>query len=182
MAQENRKSLRTGVFIDGSNLFWGSRRSGIEIDFEKLREYLKVRFDPVVFNYYACEDNDPRDPVALKRAYKRKKFLNFLEGIGYRVIRKGLKHLVGGVTKCDMDIELTMDMRNYEDDLDCIILFTGDSDFLSVVQYYWAKGKIIRIFSFGTGLSWELKTFALTHPGASYITIESIRDEVERRK
>jgi uncharacterized LabA/DUF88 family protein len=79
-----------------------------------------------------------------------------------------------------MDIEIVMDLRNYEDDIDCIILFSGDSDYLKAVEYYWLKGKFIRFFSFEELLSWELKTFAINNPRCNYKLINEIREKIER--
>lgn len=180
MTSDLVKKQKTGVFIDGSNMLWGSKESGIKIDWQKMKDFLEESFSPIVFNYYACEDNNPSTDKYLERTKSHKKFLNKLEGIGYKVIRKDLKHLQCGKTKCDMDVELTMDIRNYEKDINCIILFTGDSDYLSAVEYYWNSGMYIRIFSFEELLSWELKTFAIKNPRCSYKTINSIKDKISR--
>lgn len=180
MPNDRVKKLRTGVFIDGSNMLWGSKNSGIKVDFNKLKKYLKKHFSPSVFNYYACEDNDPRSEKHKIQSERQKDFYKKLEGWGYKVIRKELKHLACGNTKCDMDVEITLDLRNYEDDIDCIVIFSGDSDFIPVVEYYWKNGKSIRIFAFRESLSWELKTFAINNPRCSYKIINEIKDEVDR--
>jgi len=180
MVSSKVKKLKAGVFIDGSNMLWGSKISGIKVDFLKLKKHLKKQFSPVVFNYYACEDNNPKNKKYQIQAENQKKFYRKLEGFGYKVERKELKHLACGDTKCDMDVELTMDLRNYENDLDCIILFSGDSDYFKVVQYYWTIGKYIRIFSFEELLSWELKTFAINNPRCNYKLIDEIKSEIER--
>lgn len=179
MPSEKIKTLRTGVFIDGSNMLWGSKASGIKVDWQKMKNYLKSKYSPVVLNYYACEDNNPK-PEYLIQSSNQKKFYHKLEGMGYKVIRKQLKHLVCGDTKCDMDIELTMDIRKYENDLDCIIIFTGDSDYLPAIEYYWNEGKYIRIFSFEELLAWELKTFCINNPRCNFKKINEIKTEIER--
>jgi len=175
------KNKKAGVFIDGSNMLWGSKNSGIKLDWFKVKEYLKENYNVSFFNYYACEDNNPTIGYE-ESALRQKKFLNKLEGMGYSVIRKELKHLSCGDTKCDMDVELVMDIRNFEDDIDCIIIFAGDSDYLAMVQYYWNKGKHIRIFSFEEGLSWELKVFSIEKPRCSYKLLNEIRDKIEREE
>jgi uncharacterized LabA/DUF88 family protein len=180
MTSPKMKNLRVGVFIDGSNIFWGSKKSGIKIDFEKLKEYLNKYFSPIMFNYYGCEDNKPNGEKYVKSAKEQKKFHQNLESFGYKVIRKDLKHMACGVVKCDMDIELTMDLRKHEDDIDCIILLTGDSDYLSVIEYYWKSGKYIRIFSFKELLSWELKAFTINHSRCNYKLINEIKGKIER--
>jgi uncharacterized LabA/DUF88 family protein len=179
MVNSKVKKIKAGIFIDGSNMLWGSKNSGIRLDWEKVMKYIKTNYSPVVFNYYACEDNNPK-PEYKDKSLGQKKFYKKLEGIGYSVIRKELKHLACGKTKCDMDVELAMDLRNYEDDIDCIIIFAGDSDYMPVVDYYWNHGKYIRIFSFEESLSWELKTFAINKPRCSYKKINEIRSELER--
>ena len=179
MTSDRIKVLRVGVFIDGSNMLWGSRASGIRIDWEKMRTYLKNRFNVVVLNFYAGEDNSPK-PEHLQRSLNQKKFHRKLEKLGYSLIRKPLKHMASGAIKCDMDIEITMDIRTYENDIDCIILLSGDSDYLPVVDYYWKTGKHIRIFAFKESLSWELRTFCLNKPRCNFKQIHEIRKEIER--
>ena len=179
MTSDRIKEIRVGVFIDGSNMLWGSRASGIRIDWEKMKTYLKTRFNLVMLNYYAGEDDTPK-PEHIQRSLNQKKFHKKLEKIGYYVIRKPLKHMASGTTKCDMDIEITMDIRTHENNIDCIILFSGDSDYLPVVDYYWKKGKYIRIFAFKESLSWELKTFCLNKPRCNFNQIHEIRKEIER--
>jgi len=180
MTSNKMKKVKTGVFFDGSNMLWGSKESGIKIDFNKLKKYIKKHYSPTIFNYYACEDNNPTTERYKIQSEKQKKFYRKLEGMGYKVIRKDLKHFGDGQTKCDMDVEITMDIRNYENDIDCIILFSGDSDFIKVVEHYFDAGKHIRIFSFKELISWELKTFAINNPRCSYRLLNEIRDQIER--
>ncbi|MEX2405685.1 MAG: NYN domain-containing protein [Candidatus Paceibacterota bacterium] len=179
MVSSQVQNARSGVFIDASNIFWGAREADFRIDFTKLKEYLDARFSPTFLNYYCCEDENPSTPEFARRAEGQKDFHNLLEGIGYSVIRKPLKHIKGGGTKCDVDVDIAVDLRNYEDDIDCIILFSGDSDYLPMVEYYWKAGKFIRIFSYEELLSWELKTFGIKHPRCNYKILNEIRSEIE---
>ena len=45
--------MRTYVFIDASNLFYGGRKSlGWDIDYKKLAEYLKTRYGVTKIYYF----------------------------------------------------------------------------------------------------------------------------------
>jgi len=186
MTSNKVKSVRTGVFIDGSNLFWAvnmrdrntREKLHFQICFEKLKEYLKGRYSPVFYNYYACEDNNPKNEIYKKRAVGQKKFHDKLDGLGYNVLRKDLKY-VGKTTKGDTDVEITMDMNKLVNDYDNIILFSGDSDFLPAITYFHSIGKHIRIYSFEKTLAWELKEFAIKNPRCNYKLLNELRLELE---
>lgn len=186
MTSNKIKKVRTGVFIDGSNLFWAvnmrDRNTGekihFQICFEKLKKYLKRQYSPVFYNYYACEDNKPRNEIYEKKALGQKKFHNKLDGLGYNVSRKDLKY-IGKNTKGDTDIEIAMDMNKLVNDYDNIVLFSGDSDFLSAIKFFHSIGKYIRIYSFNKTLSWELKDFAIKNPRCNYKLLDELRSELE---
>ncbi len=59
------------------------------------------------------------------------------------------------------------------------ILFSGDSDYLKLVEDCFNKGKSIRIYSFEDMLSWELKQFAFTHPRCNYILLDKLKYDLE---
>lgn len=179
MTSAKVQTVRTGVFIDGSNLFHGARSTRLFIDYEKLKSYLNAHYKTSFFNFYGCEDTQPSSDVFRAKAVSQQKFHQRLTGLGYDVKLKPLKYLIDGSTKGDMDVNIATDLRNYENDVECLIFFTGDSDFLPLVEQYWNMGKFIRIFSYESFLSWELKTFAIQKPRCSYKLIEDIRQEIE---
>ncbi len=180
---------RTGVFIDFSNLFWQikmidpktSTRTNYDICFIKLHDLLKTEHSPIFYNVYACQDNNAKQEPYLTKAAKHEKFLRFLEGTGYSVLRKDLKH-IGSQAKCDTDVEITMDLHKYASDIDNIVLFSGDSDFLMAVKYFQSVGKYIHVYSFKSGLSWELKMFAMQNPRCNFTLLDGLRNKLERVK
>lgn len=187
MSSDKVKSIRTGVFIDGSNLFWAmnmrnditGEKSHYNICFEKLREFLKHKYSPVFLNYYGVEDNNPKSEPYITRALGNKKFHKRLDGLGYNVLRKNLKYIGDDVTKGDTDMEIGIDMNKYENDYDNIVLISGDSDFLSAIEYFHSKGKHIRIYSFEKTLAWELKEFAIKNPRCNYKLLDDLKDKLE---
>ncbi len=186
MSANDIKTLRAGIFIDGSNLLWSMKSKGskgekvnYDICFEKLMGFLRETYSIVFCNYYVCEDKKAVSEPYLTKARSQGKFFNKLEAFGYDVIRKELKH-IGRVTKCDTDVEIVMDMHKREEDVDLIILFSGDSDFLSALQFFHLKGKHVHIYSFANFLSWELKRFASGNFNCVYTFLEEIRGKIER--
>lgn len=187
MTSAKVKSLRTGVFIDGSNLLWAMKAkddSGNKINynicFSKLKRFLKQNYSPVFYNYYICEDQNPTREPYISRALAQKKFIQRLEGFGYNVKKKDLKILKCGDTKCDTDLEIGMDLHKHVQDMDNIILFSGDSDFKTAVETFHSMGKHIRIYSFKSSLAWELKEFAIKNPRCNYKLLDELKDKLER--
>lgn len=182
------KTLKTGVFIDGSNLLWAIKmkkeKTGSKINFPicfiKLKQYLERRYSPLFCNYYACEDYRATKEPYISKAEKQKKFHRFLEGQGYKVVRKELKHLRDDTTKCDTDVEITMDIHKHIKEIDKIVLFSGDSDFFTAVKYFQSIGKHIIIFAFKNSLSWELKDFSIKNPRCDYKLLDELKNDLER--
>ena len=122
---------KTMVFIDASNIYHSQKRLGWHIDLQKLIKLLHVESDICAIYYYTAYDFHNQ---------KQKKFLDFLEIIGYLVRKKPIKFIRdtslpdGGYHKGNLDIELTLDavdtMRYYQ----TAILFSGDSDFEPLIQ------------------------------------------------
>ncbi len=189
MSGKTPKDGRTGVFIDFSNLFWQvkminpktNKRINYDICFEKLKEFLKVNHSPIFYNVYACQDISPKKEPYITKSAKHAKFLRFLEGKGYNVIKKDLKY-IGNQTKCDTDVEITMDLHKHLPDIDNIVLFSGDSDFLSAAKYFQSIGKYVHVYSFDSGLAWELRIFAFQTPRFNFTILDSLKGDLERVK
>ena len=171
--------LRAGVFIDGSNILWAMKQN-YNIDFEKLKHFLEEQYSPVFCNYYICVNRAPTKEPYITRASNTNKFINTLEIFGYTVKKKDLKMLKNGQTKCDTDIEIVMDLHRYSNDLDMIILFTGDSDFRAAVEVFHAQGKNIRIYAFKSSLSWELRKSSVRSTEYEYILLDDLQDKIQR--
>ena len=57
-----------------------------------------------------------------------------------------------------MDVEMTIDAMHYKSKYDVAVFFSGDSDFLALVNYLKAGGKKVYIFSSRNNISEELRT------------------------
>ncbi len=187
MTSQKVKNLRTGIFIDGSNLLWAmmeknenGQKKNYNICFKKLKEFLKDKYSPVFYNYYVCVDTKPLKEPYIDRAVRARKFHNFLEGVGYNVKKKDLKVLKCGDTKCDTDVEIVMDLHKHSNDIDNIVIFSGDSDFKSAIEGFHQQGKHIRIYSFRSSLSWELKDFSIKNTRCNFNLLDELQDKLER--
>ena len=172
---------KSGVFIDGSNMFWAQKDAGWFLDYDKLKMHLRKAHSPSLFNFYGCVDINPGNRGYSEKAQRQLAFYKKLDGMGYKVATKPLKYMASG-TKCDMDVDLVVSVYEYIDDLDTIILFSGDSDYLSAITKFHSLGKQIIIYSFAEYLAWELKDFAIKNPRCRYVELDSLRNELELPK
>jgi uncharacterized LabA/DUF88 family protein len=155
------------IFIDASNLWEAQKAKGKFFDYEKLKTFIKRKFDGrkiKVFYYTAYPAEGTRD-YSLDG---RHKFFTFLKkGLKFIVRKKELKR-ISVITpegesieeKGNMDVEITIDALHYFKKYDIAVFFTGDSDFLALVTYLKNHGKKVFIFSSENNISQELRTGA----------------------
>ncbi|MGH2517052.1 MAG: NYN domain-containing protein, partial [Ktedonobacterales bacterium] len=119
---------RVGVFVDVANLLYSSRNLRITVDFGKLLEFLHGNRRLIRAHAYSPTNPDPRADQS---------FLDAVKGLGYRITTKNYKTFASGAKKADMDLDLCMDIVRIVDAgaVDTIVLVSGDSDFLPLLEY-----------------------------------------------
>lgn len=153
------------VFIDASNIWNAQQAKGKLFDYKKLVSYLKKQHDASaikVFYYTAYPKEGTRDyDVSSKHAF----YTYLKKGLGFVVRKKSLKQIKistdegqGIKEKGDMDVELTLDVMHTKDQFDTALLFTGDSDYLALVNYLKNGGKKVYVYSSENNISSELRT------------------------
>lgn len=168
------------VFIDASNLWEAQKAKGRFFDFEKLKLFLKKEFGVTsleIFYYTAYPAEGTRD-YSLDGKHK---FFTFLrKGLGFTVIKKELKRILihskegdSIQEKGNMDVEMTVDAIHYMKKYNTAVFFTGDSDFLALVNYLKNNGKKVFIFSSKNNVSEELRT-----GGDGYTDVLKIKDDI----
>ena len=141
------------IFIDASNLWEVQKAKGKFFDYEKLRNFIKEKFNsPIikVFYYTAYPAEGTRD-YSLDG---RHKFYTFLKkGLGFMIRKKELKRISvvtkngeGVEEKGNMDVEITIDALHNIEKYNIAVLFSGDSDFLALVSYLRRADKKVYIF------------------------------------
>ena len=123
---------KTYIFIDASNIYHSFKKLGWKIDFLKLMDYFKKYTDFGRIYFYTAYDPEHT---------KQRRFLDFLEIVGYIVRTKKVKFIKdttieeGGFHKGNLDVELTIDAVHNRDDFQSFILFSGDGDFEALCKY-----------------------------------------------
>ena len=163
------KSKKVGVFCDDSNLYHAFKKYGWRIDFGKFRKLLESYCDLKFINYYiAIPDKSDADFRGVQ---------NFIQHILPFVIlkKKALKYIpVKGqiMRKGDVDVEIVLDVVRIIDNLDMIIIVSGDSDFLELKNYVIRdKGKNILFIGYEENMAWELRQ-------CWHLYLSRIKDEV----
>lgn len=173
------------VFIDASNLWQAQKAKGQMFDYEKLKVFLKTKFNAseIQIFYYTAY------PAKGTREYdldNKHKFFTYLKkALDFTVRKKELKRIVihsdemgdSVQEKGNMDVELTIDAIHGMGKYDAAILFTGDSDFLALVSYIRNGGKKVYIFSSKNNISQELRT-----GGDGYFDVLNLDADIWRRE
>lgn len=125
------------AFIDGQNLYLGTRQNNWKVDIYKFRTYLKEKYHVTKAYYFFGYLNED-----LQDLYED------LQSAGFIVMfrehnRKMIGHKKGNV---DTDIVFHM-MKEYVegDTKGKVLLVSGDGDYLKVVQYLIKHNRFVKI-------------------------------------
>jgi uncharacterized LabA/DUF88 family protein len=152
MAIIKHPEQRVGVFIDTQNLYHTA----------KNLYHTRVNFGNMLADAVA------ERKLIRARAYmvttetgEEKAFLEALTKMGIEPITKDLQVFFGGAKKADWDVGLAVDAITAAPKLDTVILFTGDGDFVPLVEYLKIHdGCQVEVISFGRSTSGRLKEAA----------------------
>ena len=151
---EKLKGKSVGVFVD-SNLYHAYRKYGWRVHFGNFRKLLESHCDLRFINYHVAIPH--RSDTVI---HGTEKFLKNIEPF-VTLKKKDLKYTpVAGkfVKKADVDIEIVLDVMRTIDNLDAVIIVSGDSDYYALKDYVIKdKGKLILFFAFEKNMAWELK-------------------------
>jgi len=143
---------RVGIFIDTQNLYHSA----------KNLYHARVNFGNVL------KDSLAGRRLVRARAYavttesgEETAFFEALSKVGIEMRLKELQVFAGGAKKADWDVGLAVDAIAAAPKLDTVILFTGDGDFVPLVQYLQMhSGCQAEVVSFGRSTSLKLKEAA----------------------
>ena len=152
--------IKTGIYVDGENI---RLNGGFGLRYDVLRRYGEIGHSQLLrANSYLVEDQermstDPRYREKLFRYYDN------LRRYGYKLIRKVVKKYTdenGKVhRKANSDLELAIDALLQSDNLDRIILLSGDGDFVRLVVALQNRGLRVEVIGFDS-VSLELSRTA----------------------
>jgi uncharacterized LabA/DUF88 family protein/cold shock CspA family protein len=149
--------LKAGIFLDIENL---SRNGGWGMRYQVVKQLVQAQGAVVLrANAYMAADLDrEKDDPDLRR--RSEEFRNAVRRTGYHLVIKPVHRYTdeAGVTvlKANADMELAVDALLQADNLDYILLGTGDGDFIRLVRALQNRGKRVDVLGFGN-VSFALK-------------------------
>ncbi|NBQ83007.1 MAG: NYN domain-containing protein [Alphaproteobacteria bacterium] len=136
---------RFAVFIDGSNFHSTFKSLGFDVDFARMLEELKKTGRLVRAYYYTALPHDG-DFAPIRR------LADWLDYNGYTVISKQTRDFYDTATgskrtKGNMDMELALDMLKLAPHIDHAVLFSGDGDFVRLIEEMQNRGLRMTVVS-----------------------------------
>jgi uncharacterized LabA/DUF88 family protein len=137
-------SERIALFIDGANLYATAKALGFDIDYKRLLDVFRNEGRLLRALYYTA--------IAEDQEYSSiRPLIDWLDYNGYTMVTKPTKEFTDAAgrrkIKGNMDIELTVDAMELAENLDHIVLFSGDGDFRPLVESLQHKGKRVSVVS-----------------------------------
>ena len=141
---------RVGVFVDVANVVYSARNLRTSVDFGHLLDFLRANRRLARAQAYAPTNPEPGAEQA---------FLSAVKGLGYRITTKNYKTFSNGAKKADLDLDLCMDVVRIVEAraVDTIVLVSGDSDFLPLLDYCSDHGVRVEVAAFDDAASMILR-------------------------
>ncbi|AEG57971.1 NYN domain-containing protein [Sinorhizobium meliloti] len=135
---------KIALFIDGPSLFSASRSLGFEIDYRRVLEAFRRRgYLLRVYLYTAVIEDDAHKSM--------RSWIDWLDYNGYQVVTKVAVKFTDFAgqqkIKGNMALELAIDAMEQASNVDHLVIVTGDSVFLALVEAIQRKGRKVSIVS-----------------------------------
>ena len=135
---------RIALFIDGANLYATAKSLGFDVDYKRLLGIFRNKARLVRALYYTA--------LAEDQEYSSiRPLIDWLDYNGFTIVTKPAKEFTDAngrrKWKGNMDVELAVDALRLSDNLDHIVLFSGDGDFRCLVAAIQEKGKRVSVVS-----------------------------------
>jgi len=148
------------LLVDVQNIYYTARQT-YKRNFDYNKFWAKATADRHVSKAiaYAIERGDQ----------KQHEFQNILRAIGFEVKLKPFIQRADGSAKGDWDVGITIDAMEYADNVDVVVLVSGDGDFdLLVTKLRVDKGKRVEVYGVP-----ELTSRSLINAASEFIPIET---------
>lgn len=167
---------RIAVYVDGANAYFAQKEAlNWWIDWPSFLDWVKEGRELVSARWYQAYRSTPEP--------EQERFLHHLTIIGFAVRRKVLKSIYDRETgasslKGNLDVELAIDALSEADHYDTVMLVTGDSDFVPLVEALRARGKRVMVCATQQNVAVELRQSV----GVNYVDLRDLRHRIESDK
>ena len=167
---------RVALFIDGANLYAATKALNFDIDYKRLLAHFATQGRLVrAFYYTALIDDQEYSPL--------RPLVDWLDYNGYTMVTKPAKEFTDAQgkkrIKGNMDIEIAIDVMDMVDNLDHIVLFSGDGDFRRLVEAAQRKGARVSVVS-TVKSNPPIIADELRRQADNFIELTSIREAITR--
>jgi uncharacterized LabA/DUF88 family protein len=139
---------RVGLFVDVQNMFYAARkRFNGKLNYQELISFTLRGRKMAKAVAYIIQTPD----------VDQTQFIALLERCGYKVRSKELKTRLDGSAKGDWDMDIAMDIISSIQQLDVVILVSGDGDFVPLVKMLKKHGLRVEVVSFEYNTAMELR-------------------------
>lgn len=133
--------MKVGLYIDVSNLYYSVLAgTGRKVDYKKFVKYVEDFGEVTVKKAF----------VALAEGFDNRGFITVLRSLKFEVTTKPVKVYptsTGVKKKCDLDVEIVMELINDMDKFDRVVVGCADGDLLPVYKYLEEHGKQVIILA-----------------------------------
>ena len=167
---------RVALFIDGSNLYAAARALNFDIDYKRLLAVFSDKCRLIrAFYYTAMVEDQEYSPI--------RPLVDWLDYNGYTMVTKPTKEFTDAAgrrkIKGNMDIELAIDVMEMAENLDHVVLFSGDGDFRRLVDAVQRKG--VRVSVVSTVRSQPpMVADELRRQADIFIELQSLQQQIQR--
>ena len=140
-------SKNVALFVDVANLYYSARGQDVDVDYVALLKTATKGRD--LIRAYAYSGLDPENE-------NQRKFIDFLNKNGYKVLTKDIRKFGDGRVKANLDIELVVDLFRLGDRMDIAVIVSGDGDFAPAIKALQDKGVRCEVISFRPNTSSDL--------------------------
>jgi uncharacterized LabA/DUF88 family protein len=167
---------RIGLFIDGANLHAAARSLGFDIDYKQLLNIFKNEGRLIRALYYTAlvedQENSPIRPL-----------VDWLDYNGYTMVTKPAKEYIDTAghrkIKGNMDIEISIDAIEMCEQMDHIVLFSGDGDFRRLIEAVQRRGKRVTVISTVRSHP-PMAADELRRQADVFIELEDLKEKIDR--
>jgi uncharacterized LabA/DUF88 family protein len=141
--------FKVGVFVDNENI---RRNGGFGMRYENLRNFAcRGDAEPIRLNAYVSFDKRRAERDG-EYSSNINKFFSSIRDNGFKVIEKEVKWYTNEdgteFGKANADLDMAVDALLQSENLERVILATGDGDFVQVVRALQNKGCRVEVISF----------------------------------